>query len=750
MILFTSAKAILVQYKSGDGNDTIYGFNESDTLTITGGSYSTQESGSDVIVTVDDGKILLKGAKGKSLNINKTAKKTKLITLTDDNDKFGTFLAAMSILGGAGNDSIDIHSSCNKVTIDAGDGNDSITHYWSDNVTIYGGAGNDYVYICYGEEIKIDGGDGNDRIHNGGRTDGSSWNNPCSYVTINAGNGNDAVYNEGDDVTINAGAGDDYIYLGSRRSKDYSQNIITYADGDGHDTIYGLYESDTLKIACDSYSTAKSGNDVLVTVGKGSILLVGAASLSAVKIKKTKKTASKLITLTEGNDTYNNSVKGATIQAFGGKDEIWNDGLNISINGDAGNDEIWNGTSGGGDKSTINGGTGNDLIINGGSNVLINAGSGSDSIENWRKRGFNVTINGGAGNDLIRNNVENVTINGGTGNDTIELDYDYDNGHSYDGCSKYNLIIYKNGDGNDSIKNFNETSTLSISGGSYSTTKSGKNIIVTVDDGKITLIGAGSLSKVNIKGTEEQSEKNSWKLNGTTATYGTSSKILVTVKGVKSLDGLSINKKVVTVSKASLGTSKVTISDGYTLKLASDVKAPTTKNSWSLNKTTATYNQTKSAGYSLASDSKSISYSKKSSATLATVKGVKSLDGLSVNKKVVTISKASLGTNKVTISDGYTLKLGSDVDKPTTKKAAWTLKNSTATYKSSYKTDGYTLTNNAITYSKATTAKTLATVKGVKNLNGLSVKNKVITLKNSALNKKVTVSGSYEFDFASG
>ena len=42
----------------------------------------------------------------------------------------------------------------------------------------------------------------------------------------------------------------------------------------------------------------------------------------------------------------------------------------------------------------------------------------------------------------------------------------------------------------------------------------------------------------------------------------------------------------------------------------------------------------------------------------------------------------------------------------------------------------------------------MATVKGVKATKGLSVKNNVVTLKNSALSKNVSVSGSYEFDFA--
>lgn len=223
------------------------------------------------------------------------------------------------------------------------------------------------------------------------------------------------------------------------------------------------------------------------------------------------------------------------------------------------------------------------------------------------------------------------------------------------------------------------------------------------------------------------------------------------INGVKSTDGLSINDKVVTVSEASLGTSKVTLSrDDYTLALDDDVTKSTIENAeWSLKNSTATYTRTTTAGYLL--EDNAITYTNKGTTTLATVKGVKSVKGLSVNGNVVTVSKASLGTNKVTLSgDGYTLKLDSDVSKPTSKNASWTFKNSTATYKGST-TAGYTLSNDgqSISYTKATTGKTLATIKGVKSKSGISVKNDVITLKNSALNSKVTVSGSYEFDFAS-
>ena len=50
----------VIQYATGDGNDTIVGFDEDDTLHITSGTYSTTKSGDDFIVNVGSGSITFK------------------------------------------------------------------------------------------------------------------------------------------------------------------------------------------------------------------------------------------------------------------------------------------------------------------------------------------------------------------------------------------------------------------------------------------------------------------------------------------------------------------------------------------------------------------------------------------------------------------------------------------------------------------------------------------------------------------
>lgn len=185
-----------------------------------------------------------------------------------------------------------------------------------------------------------------------------------------------------------------------------------------------------------------------------------------------------------------------------------------------------------------------DSIVNYGFKVTISTGNGDDTVENiyksnyggydsngnWIYSAYYVSINTGEGNDSVYNyRGDWCTINTGEGNDLISLSSkSYGN---YYGCEE-NVIIYNSGDGKDKIYGFDYDDTLKISGGSYSTAQSGYNIIVTVDDGQISIIGAaGKMGKIEFTQTTPV-ETNKWTIDGTIATYGTSNKTLVTVKGV--------------------------------------------------------------------------------------------------------------------------------------------------------------------------------------------------------------------------
>ena len=295
---------------------------------------------------------------------------------------------------------------------------------------------------------------------NGGAEDDTIYNSGITHWSVlNGGAGNDSIYNAlGNYVTITGGVGNDTIRI---KSLNASNNVIQYWEGDGND--YFIDEWDalspnwTLKIGDGSgtYSSQKSGNDIVVTVGEGKITLANMGS----KTVNIEGNYSKIITGTEGADTITISSNYTFVQALGGRDYIydyWEAPNHSTIDAGDGNDTIQN--SGGyltasgwdpGNYLSINGGAGNDSIQNSGSNVTILGGAGNDYIEN---QGSNVSINGGAGDDTITiyGTPYSITIEGGTGDDSII--------NSYSGSDI--LYKYNEGDGNDTISTFNADDTL--------------------------------------------------------------------------------------------------------------------------------------------------------------------------------------------------------------------------------------------------------------------------------------------------
>ena len=215
-----------------------------------------------------------------------------------DNDYIENRARNATLIGGEGHDTIT--STGNEVSITGNAGNDSIISTGED-ATIYGGDGVDKIH-SKGNNSYIDGGAGNDSI----RSDPNSSYTTVSggiNVTMNGGNGNDYIYcwlNDsgslkggngadtisvagGDYVTVNGGAGNDSIILKSARIGYSTYNnpsaVIEYASGDGDDTITGFDSNDTLSIA-GSYTRSTVDNDVIFSVGTGSITLKDAKGIS--------------------------------------------------------------------------------------------------------------------------------------------------------------------------------------------------------------------------------------------------------------------------------------------------------------------------------------------------------------------------------------------------------------------------------------------------------------------------------------
>ncbi len=544
---------VLFLYNEGDGSDTISGFNESTALQISG-DYSTVTSGDDVVVTVGEDAITLTDAASlDALNIfNDTTGQTianaddnTLISGTGGNDSIGnigdnvtirgllgndtiTNLGARSIVDGGldddviennsanttiigsyGNDSIH-NTESNYNSISAGAGNDTILNDHAYYATIESGDGDDLITIARGHYTNIDAGDGNDTILGDGSNDWAMG----GYATINGGDGNDYINPEtsdsasimggdgadtiitsGNDATINGGASSDVISL---TGASVDNIIIEYETGSGNDSIYGLNETGIISITSgEEYSTAQSGDDVILTVGENTIMVAGASSVNVVNYELT------------GSD-IENTVNNTLVTGTRFDDEINNKGSNVTIDAKAGKDSVFNY----GASASINGGAGDDLILNNGQNVTISGDYGDDYVSNWDS---NASVSGGYGNDTIYNNGSNATINGGGGNDSISNDGE-------------NLLIEYSG-GMDTVVGVNETSTISVSGdfSKDDIVQGVRNVLIPSGDYFLTLQDAMlTTDSINVNGETIELDKTISLLGSGSATISRSN---VTING---------------------------------------------------------------------------------------------------------------------------------------------------------------------------------------------------------------------------
>ena len=240
------------------------------------------------------------------------------------------------------------------------------------------------------------------------------FDNYISDAIISGTSKADDIYNGRSNVTINAGKGNDSI-------KSSGENVLfKYNSGDGNDKIIGFNESSTLSIGGGSYSSKKSGSDLIVTVGKGKITLVGAASLDTFNIKGTKATST---TKTITNSTKSPVTVGSAIKTINASNRT----KAVKITGNT----LANTIKGGSGKDSIYGGDGNDSIL---------GNAGADKLY------------GQAGNDILKGGAGNDSLWGGKGNDSLWGDAGKD------------TFVYSSGEGKDIIYGFENDDMLKITG----------------------------------------------------------------------------------------------------------------------------------------------------------------------------------------------------------------------------------------------------------------------------------------------
>lgn len=455
---------------------------------------------------------------------------------------------------------------------------DTITNSGS-NIEIQSGRGDDSIENS-GDNVTVNAGAGNDSI-----------SNYADEASINGGTGNDSIYNEGGtSVTIDAGAGSDTI-------TNNADNMLVQFSG-GNDIIDGFNDSSTLKISSGAISSAYlDGSDAFITVGEDIITLKNLTS-NKINLMSAEDTVSHeylipLILGTDEADSISNINSNLTIQALGADDTINNSGSSVTVSGGTDNDFITNFSDA--TKSLLLGQAGNDTLSNDADNVTISGGPGQDSIQNT---GSAVSINGGSENNSIAlNSGDSVTINAESGNDTVVV--------------SSNISSF-------AVQSFNE----------------GDRIELEVAASELTNIDGGIKidDERTIKGLTATNVTNEWSLDSGVATYYqshnagvvltddnkaivystvTSTSDIFTISGVTSTDGITVDDDIVTVSKSALGTSNVSISEGYFLALGDDVASPeSVDKSWHMDGTTATYRDASTlAGYTLDVDNNKIIYS---------------------------------------------------------------------------------------------------------------------------------------------
>ena len=241
----------LIEYKAGDGNDKIVGFNESSTLQIGDGkgTYSLTKSGNNLIITVDDSKITLVGAANISANIegkkiNKEPS-TKL-TVTDKTTsplKIGSNIKTVNAVK---------RTKAIKIT---GNSLNNVILGSANNDTIYGESGNDSIVGNAGND-KLYGGFGKDTLKGGDDKD-----------VLNGGAGNDKLYGGKGNDTLIGGTGNDSLW------GDAGADTFIYNSGDGKDIIFGFDSKDTLTLDIDDFKATYKNKAVTLTFDEGSITL---------------------------------------------------------------------------------------------------------------------------------------------------------------------------------------------------------------------------------------------------------------------------------------------------------------------------------------------------------------------------------------------------------------------------------------------------------------------------------------------
>lgn len=300
-----------------------------------------------------------------------------------------TLTSIENYIGSQGNDSIIVNGANNDID---GQGGDDTINAGGGNDNVFGGAGNDtIIYAVGGGADTVDGGLDNDTLSIIGSTPPNSVTVTFNGTTISAVSGGNVSNVENFTINLGVDANDTLAY--SNGSASVVVNLATntasgFNSVAGVDNVSGGNSADTLTGNAAANTINGGGGADIITGGGGNDNLQGGGAADTF-----------IAVAGDGNDSINGgagidtydlsgTTAGATVTTTTASSaQIGTDTLSLieNIIGSQGNDTI----TLNGNANVIDGQGGNDTINAGGDADTVIGGDGNDS------------LNGGAGNDTF-------------------------------------------------------------------------------------------------------------------------------------------------------------------------------------------------------------------------------------------------------------------------------------------------------------------------------------------------------------
>lgn len=382
----------------GEGNDSIDGQGGADVIDAGNGDdifvWRGASSGNDTVTNAS-------GADGVQITLDGSS---NVVTIGQSAIPLGGIYSFLQVTDGGATLTVD--SSVAQVTVDGGNGDDTITVNDIDRVCrgaviVRGGNGDDLLTGLNAKigqmRLRMEGGNGNDTLV--GTSGDDTLSGDAGIDRIKAGLGDDLVLGGAGIDTINGEGGNDTLIGG-----DGSDTLV----GDGADTLFGDAGNDSLigdqgnDILSggegDDTANGGDGNDT-INGDNGNDSLLGGSALDS-------------ITGGDGDDTLDGGRNDDALNGGAGNDKIRGDHGNDTILGGSGNDTI----NGGDGDDVINGQSGNDLMTGADGDDAVNGADGDDIITG---SDGDDTLLGGNGNDVILGDQGDDLINGQSSTDTL-------------------------------------------------------------------------------------------------------------------------------------------------------------------------------------------------------------------------------------------------------------------------------------------------------------------------------------------